>query len=222
MKIHTFYLKKIFISKIIILMVLSFLILGCHQLKPTAYQDVPINILQDPIQEKVNFAEPILFNNLPDFDCKLKPQAIYKISAIVAAKKVYRYGWTAKIAPIDLALIWGELTEPSYKKVITYSQSNRWYYFRYSPNCPLDINYISSHSANNHIIPANNNILRVIRSLRSGQAVLLEGYLVNLQGTRKGKYPIWWNSSLTRLDSGDGACELFYVNRVQIGKWVYE
>jgi hypothetical protein len=49
----------------------------------------------------------------------------------------------------------------------------------------------------------------LIQGLRVGQIVTLDGYLVNATGP-EGRT---WNSSLTRDDTGNGACELIYVEK---------
>ena len=61
--------------------------------------------------------------------------------------------------------------------------------------------------ANNHVIAANADVRSVIRWLRVGQIVTMKGYLVN--AVKAGGEN--WNSSLRREDTGNGACELFYV-----------
>jgi hypothetical protein len=49
----------------------------------------------------------------------------------------------------------------------------------------------------------------------------MEGYLVNINGM-VGNGTVRWNSSLTRNDTGDGACEVFYVKRAVLDGKVYE
>jgi hypothetical protein len=34
--------------------------------------------------------------------------------------------------------------------------------------------------------------------------------------------PLAWNTSLSRSDTGDGACEVFYVDKVRIADREYE
>ena len=58
-----------------------------------------------------------------------------------------------------------------------------------------------------HLIPANDTIERRIKAARVGQVVTLSGYLVDV------KTDTGWtiNSSLTREDTGAGACEVIWV-----------
>jgi len=57
--------------------------------------------------------------------------------------------------------------------------------------------------------------------LKKGDKVYLEGYLVFIKGTVNGRNS-WWNSSLTRNDTGNGACEILYLTRAVIGDIIYE
>jgi hypothetical protein len=113
------------------------------------------------------------------------------------------------------------LAEPENEKYVTYRQDARWYFFEAAPDSPFTISYISSHSSNNHIIPATENVRKAVKSIKARQRVILEGSLVNLTGTFEGQ-SVWWNTSLSRTDTGDSSCELFYVTKVRIGNYIYE
>lgn len=97
----------------------------------------------------------------------------------------------------------------------------RWYHYHYDADSPLREDYISRHSSNNHIIPADPNVRRAVLRLKIGAPALLEGFLVNVDGSYRGS-PVWWNTSLTRDDTGAHSCEVFYVTRVTYGNKVYE
>ncbi len=151
----------------------------------------------------------------------LTPVAGYSMSAVVVGKEFYSDRWRSELAPIDLALVWGRLIEPEIEKYVKFSQSDRWYYFEYEDGFPLDASYILIHSSNNHIIPANRNILLAVKSIKRGEKITLTGFLVNAKG-RYNDMDFWWNSSLTRNDSEDGSCELFYITAVRRREHVYK
>jgi hypothetical protein len=196
------------------------LIYGCSKPEPIAVESGEIDTSQDPIQSAAD-QDYIIFLGIEDGIFELTPMAEYKASVMVMGKESYSYGWMGQVVPIDLALAWGKLTEPQYDEHINYSQGDRYYFFEYDAESPLDAGYIGKHSANNHIIPATENILKALKSIKKKQKVVLEGYLVFLNGTYKGE-KVFWNSSLTRDDHGDNSCELFYVERARIGDFVYE
>jgi hypothetical protein len=64
------------------------------------------------------------------------------------------------------------------------------------------------------MIPADPDIEKSLKSLRSGQIVELTGYLVGVQ--EKGQWV--WVSSTSRTDTGDGACEIIWVERLSVFK----
>ena len=68
------------------------------------------------------------------------------------------------------------------------------------------------HAANTHMIPEDDRIRDKIAKLRKGSLVKMIGYLVEATNPRSATP---WRSSLTREDSGDGACEIFYVRSLQ-------
>jgi hypothetical protein len=63
-----------------------------------------------------------------------------------------------------------------------------------------------------HIIPASAMVERVVKSVRRGHIVKLAGYLVEAR-----RADGWiWRSSLTREDTGAGACELIWVTEIEL------
>lgn len=208
------------LNSLIIFCIWFLFVYGCSKPEPTAVEHGDIDTSQDPIQTQADQGDIIILE-IKDGVFKLKPMAKYKASVMVMSKKSYSYGWMGKIVPIDLALAWGKLTEPKYDKYIDYSQSDRWYSYTYEPESTLNAGYIGKHSANTHIIPATENILKALKSVKKKQKIVLEGFLVYLTGTYKGG-KVFWNSSLTRDDHGDNSCELFFVEKVRIETNVYE
>jgi hypothetical protein len=209
------------IANICLSFILSILFVsGCDGPEPTSIEYEDIDTSREPLQTPCDANETITLR-IKDGLFTIKPVARYRASVMLADREYYSYGWSAKIAPIDLAIVWGKLAEPDYGKYITYSQSDRWYFFEYKPESPFDSSYIIKHSANNHIIPATENVHKAVKSIKEKQKIILEGFLVNITGSYKGQ-KVWWNSSLSRNDTGEASCELFYVNKVRTGNNVYQ
>ena len=173
------------------------------------------NVYDNPVQNNnVKYVVPIAINE-GNYRVILTPKAQYIINAKIVHKKRYHMDWNAGIAPYDFALAWGDLANPKFANEIKYSQGGRWYRFRYGANCAFTQSYIYQHSSNNHLIPANEYIKRVIEELNTGDYVHMEGYLVWLNGFYK-KGNVYWKSSLSRNDTGDGSCEVFYVKNITL------
>ena len=58
-----------------------------------------------------------------------------------------------------------------------------------------------------HLIPANAAVAAELRRVRRDDRVRVDGWLVEAQAADGWR----WRSSLSREDSGNGACELVYV-----------
>jgi len=211
--------RKTFLLFILIFLILCFSF-SCEGPQLTGVELEKIDTSQDPIQKPINSPEPMIIE-FKNSHFTLSPIAEYKLSGMVVGKKTYSDDWEGKISPLDLAIAWGQLAEPEYRRYITYGQRNRWYFYQYKPGSPFDHSYVIPHSSNNHIIPGNKNIALAVKTIQRKNTIAIEGLLVNLMGTYKGQ-TVTWNTSLSRTDTGNGSCELFYVTKVRIETKVFE
>ena len=139
-------------------------------------------------------------------DYVITPLAEIDITARVLGKEKYWMDRESEISPVDLALGWGRMSDPNVLDKITISQSSRWYYWK-TPKFPIPRREIETHSANMHMIPANDYVRDTLDDVQEGQHVMIRGKLVRVDG----KDGWFWKSSLTRKDTGSRACELVYV-----------
>jgi hypothetical protein len=202
------------------LTILFLFLFGCNKPTQTGVEFDKIDTSHDPVQSPYKSEEPIVVE-MKNGIFHLTPLAEYKVSGMVVSKKSYSDDWDGKISPLDLAIAWGKLAEPEYGRYMTFWHAHRWYNYKWKEGSPLDASYVMTHSGNNHIIPATENIYRGIKTIKKKDKVVLEGFLVNLKGTYEGR-TVTWNTSLSRKDTGGGSCELFYVNKVRIDTKVYE
>ena len=173
----------------------------------------------DPEQELIINPEPIVVSN-DSGKFIITPVAEYSISARVVSTRSYKGKWTASLSKIDLALVWGKLSDKKMDKFISYKQRNRWYFYRYSPEFPLDNIYIITHSSNNHIIPSNYNLSLALKEISKNDLVEIKGYLVNVSGF-SGRKKVFWTTSKSRNDSGDRSCELVYAKTIRINDKIF-
>ncbi|MEI8342075.1 MAG: hypothetical protein WCH43_11155 [Verrucomicrobiota bacterium] len=148
----------------------------------------------------------------------LRLVAEYTIDARVLHLKRYWSGEIAKFAPYDLAVGWGPMSDQSVLDRLTITQGNRFFFWEYEGQSPIPEKEIISHSANMHLIPASFFVRNQIAWLRRGELVRLKGYLVEV--TAPGMIP--WRSSMSRSDTGNGACEIMWVQSVEKLKPVEE
>lgn len=138
---------------------------------------------------------------------KLTAVAEYELRGRVLGSKRYRSGRTADLVPIDVAVGWGRMSDQAVLDKLTISMVNRFFFYEWPEQPPIPQDEIVKSAANNHIIAGNAEVRRLVRSLKSGHIITMKGYLVTANGPDGGTWP----TSLTRDDSGNGACELFYV-----------
>jgi len=150
----------------------------------------------------------------PEFQFKhysIKPLQDFSIVARVLSTEHYEFDTGAELAPVDLALGWGPMSETSVINQLNISQGGRFYFYRYQLPPPIPPNDIVTHSANMHMIPSNSLIEKELKDVRVGQIIHLQGNLVEVKDLKKN----WtWRSSLTRNDSGNGACEVIWVKQL--------
>ncbi|MDD4277695.1 MAG: hypothetical protein PHT37_07400 [Candidatus Cloacimonetes bacterium] len=184
-----------------------------------AVQDDPINFSRDPIQDSsVREALPVL--HFGKRMVVMNAKAKYTIDGQLVSKKRYTHSYMNELAPYDFALTWGDM--PKYLNQIKFSQSSRFCLYKMKKNATVDPKYMQNHMSNNHLIPASNNIKKAMRKARKGDLIRIEGHLVHVETSKAGRMISSWNSSVTREDTGDGACEIIYVTRLRIGDMVYE
>jgi len=147
---------------------------------------------------------------------EITPLAHYEISAKVLSKKKYKdkKNYPSSISPIDFALAWQKLSDEAILDKMTISQRNRWYFYKYKEKLPLDQTYIQSHSSNHHLIPKDEIIKKALFKIKKGQLIKLKGRLVSVSDKGHKQNP--WKSSLSRADTGDGACEIMFVESVEV------
>ncbi len=143
-------------------------------------------------------------------DFEIAPQAGYDIEARVLSVESYLTDSGASLAPIDFAVGWGPMSDSAVLEHFRVNQGAR-YFTLYPDEQALDIATALLHAANMHLIPASGAIKRQLKKIKPGNVVHLQGLLVN--ASRSDGFT--WHSSLTRNDTGTGACELFYVEAVE-------
>jgi hypothetical protein len=160
----------------------------------------------DPIQAAPDSQEPWSFRNH-----RITPLAHFEIRARVLSAERYRFDRPAELSPVDLALGWGPMSDSQVLAAFSIEQRDRWYFWR-AARMPIAEREVIGHSANMHMIPATEGIARRLKSARVGQVVHLGGQLVRADG----KDGWHWVSSLSRTDTGDGSCEVIWVESAEV------
>lgn len=94
----------------------------------------------------------------------------FQIKAKVLAKEKYYMDRGSDLSPIDLALGWGNMSDESVLETIDISQSGRYYRWHVK-SFPIPRREIETHSANMHLIPANDSVKSDISRIRQGDII---------------------------------------------------
>ncbi len=158
--------------------------------------------LQQPLDEAVALRKG---------EVAIKPLAKFALTARVLGREDYRWDELARLVPVDLALGWGRMSDSDVLDKVRISQSGRFYFWQLR-QFPIPEREIIESSANMHLIAADDSIERAIKRTRVGDIVSFDGYLVEADWPN-GRKAV---SSLTRSDTGAGACEIVWVENFSI------
>src|SRR5690606_15233061 len=142
----------------------------------------------------------------------LTPLAGLRIEARVLSRRDYASGREARFSPTDLALGWERMRDDAVLARLDITQSSRWYRYRWRDAPPLPPQEIVRSSANMHMIPSTPGVASALREVRRDDTVRIDGWLVQVDAPDGWR----WRSSLSREDTGSGACELVYVCAVRV------
>ena len=207
--------------------------------KVSAISDEKILTEQNPLQTNFKQEKYIKANGEKNIYV-LKLQAEYSISGLVVSKNTnfwFRDIMRNKfddVALIDLGMVWGDLAADKKilyknlksKSVKTLGQARQ---LRIScknncSNIPWTVNYVDTHLSHTHMIPANANVMGALLQIKKNDTVKIDGYLVDIYTD---KSEVIARTSLSRSDKnttsrGYGACEIMYVEQVQIRDKIYK
>jgi hypothetical protein len=162
----------------------------------------------DPVQTDLDAQPPVVHGRW-----LLKPRARYDITARILSREDYHFDAIADLVPEDLALGWGPMSDNRILQAFEITQDYRFYFWRPRHGLPLPREVVIEHSANTHVIPSDAFVRSQLRKLRVGQVVHLSGWLVD--GARNDGRTTF-HTSMTRTDTGPGACEIMLVQEVEI------
>jgi len=191
-----------------LLLILLFTVMGWKLFGPEAVVELGPGIMakEAPRQKSLINSEKITFDSY-----QITPLTSFDIKAKVLSKKGYSLGRESDLSPVDFALGWQKMSDEKVLNNIDISQSGRWYRWRVE-SFPIPRREIETQSANMHIIPANDLVERMLDQVKQGQVIAMTGYLVRVDADDG-----WhWQSSLTRDDTGAHACEVIYVEQLDI------
>jgi len=180
--------------------------------------------LPDParIDRAITVSEPLqeasdrrpFTTTITGYTYTLTPRATYAIAGLVVSQhrgdallNLYHQADPGNIR--DVCVVWGEdITNGSYRKVTFWSGE---FTCSYSWSGALTPAFNPEKASNNHLIPADSAVAGRIGAIHVGDQIRMTGLLVDYTVTKDGQEIFTRRTSLTRGDTGNGACEILYV-----------
>ena len=138
--------------------------------------------------------------------------ARFELRARVLSVERYRWDRESDLSPVDLALGWGLMSSNEVLDTLDISQYGRFFFYSWSASTKVSSADVAQHASNMHMIPADDATRSLLLRARRGNLVHLRGWLVEAQGPDGWR----WKSSLSRRDTGGGACELVLVEEAEL------
>ncbi len=162
--------------------------------------------------------EPII-PTIGGYTYRLTPRASYDITGLVVSQhrgdalfNLYHQQDPGNVR--DVCVVWGEsITNGSYRKVSFWSGE---FTCSFEWSSALAPPFKMETASNNHLLPASDPIARQIGRLEIGDQIRMAGLLVDYEVTRNGRAIFTRRTSLTRGDTGNGACEILYVTALAV------
>lgn len=177
-----------------------------HTRPPSAIARAPGVLAPDPPVQQTLQAPATITRG----EFTLTPLASFAVEARLLSRLAYSDEGSA-LAPLDFALGWGRMSDTAVIEQLDVSQGSRFFTYRWEQQPPIPQQEIVVSATNVHLIPADAAVEAALKRLRVGQVIELKGVLVEAR-REDGWY---WRSSLSRGDSGNGACELLLVHEAR-------
>lgn len=217
-------LKKIIKIILLISIILFFISLFKKNNLPDR-ETISNSLFQDPIQQaEINQISPVEIKK-GDFQYTLTPGYHYELYGLVVSQYDSEniFDIFHKNDPLntkDLCVVWGDnLKSDVYKKL---KFTNGEFSCSWRSRSQKDYSWYQKFSlaqiSNSHVLPSNNEIYKIMKSVNIGDQIHIKGYLTDYtvrspDGSLKTRH-----SSTVRTDTGDGACEVIYVTDFEILK----
>ncbi len=119
--------------------------------------------------------------------------------------------WNDYLNTKDICVVWGGNLDRRFLPKMEFWSGNWTCYFR-TGDAEAWRNFKPNQISNNHVLPADEAIAELLRGIRVGDEIRLKGHLVNY--SIDGGHPR--KSSVVREDTGNGACEILYVEEAHV------
>jgi len=213
-------IPKRFFLILYIIIIIIFIISLVRMKKLPPLDEINRSLLNQPVQTDIVREE---FNfSYRKKSYEVTPLADYELWGLIVTKNNIKawfnyYKDKDSVNLKDICVVWGKNIENGVysDENISYKSGEFTCYVRWTRD--LDGGFYIDNLSNNHLLTANIDIQEKIRDLNIGDQVHLKGKLVDINEDGN----LYMRTSLSRSDSNEssrsgGACEVFYVDEIEI------
>jgi hypothetical protein len=177
-----------------------------------------LDLLRDPVQSVTR--EGSFSTQANGQQYLITPRYDYELEGVIVSLHdaddfldISHHGrWQDFINLRDLCVIWGSNVESGVYRDMEFNNGTWTCWFSW-PNREVASRFDGSRLSNNHLLIDDNAIKPALMQVEPGDHIRLKGMLVEYSnpgnGFRRG-------TSVTRTDTGNGACETIYVNEFEV------
>jgi hypothetical protein len=119
--------------------------------------------------------------------------------------------WGDHVNIMDLCVVWGDSVRSGAYRDVSFS-NNQWEcHWSYSSE-RAQKQFRNEQVSNNHIVTDDPGVSKAMRNIKVGDQIRIRGYLVDYTTFKDGRPAGTRVSSETRTDTGNGACEVLYID----------
>ncbi|MHC8597898.1 hypothetical protein ACYVVU_06345 [Arenicellales bacterium IMCC55707] len=177
-------------------------------------------VLSDPLQtptDKASFQTQVndqVYTITPLFNYHLSGVVVTDYESGSLGDIYHHRQWKDFLNVKDLCVVWGTNVQSDVFRKLRYS-SGPWTCFFQIPDRQTGKQFRADQLSNNHILTDNIDLHRLIMRAAPGDEVRISGVLANYQNQATG---FDRQTSISRTDNGNGACETIFVTDFSITK----
>jgi hypothetical protein len=179
------------------------------------------NIHDEPKQARVT-GKPLDIT-VNGVNYSIHPRYAYELHGLVVSTHDSDTWWdyahkaaSDHINVVDLCVVWGATAKNGGYKGISFS-NNQWECHWSSRSNEAWAAFDQTEVSNNHMVTSDPAVAKALRSVSIGDQIRVVGYLVDYTTYAKDGRPAGKRvSSETRTDTGNGACEVLFIESLQL------
>jgi len=184
----------------------------------------PVRLQAEALEEpkQLRTRKPAFDARVNGVDYRIQPRYSYDLQGVIVSlhhsDAWWDYAhkeWGDHVNVMDLCVVWGENVRSGAYRRLSY-HNTQWECHWSTGSSEAWQAFNGSEVSNNHIVTDDPALARTLKKLRIGDQVRLRGYLVDYTTMKNGAPAGKRVSSEVRDDSGPGACEVLYVDSLDL------